>query len=144
MFSPHSVGNGQTVNDMYYKDYIQKILRPVIRRKSQEFLAAGPIILNDNAASHASEGVTSLLASYKWETVPHTPYSPDLSQCDFELFHRLKENMGGVRFVDLEELEDVVAEHVRMYERGCLATGIQLASRWRSVIELKRHYLEGF
>ena len=83
-----------------------------------ELLAAGPVILYDNAAPHLSEGSTSLLARYKWETLPHPPYSSDLSPCDFDLFCRLKEIMRRVRFEDLEGLEDAVDEQIRMYERG--------------------------
>ena len=49
-----------------------------------------------------------------------------------------------VRFEDLKELEDAVAKQVRIFERGYLATGIQmLPSQWRSVIEHKGHF-EGF
>ena len=84
----------------------------------------------------------SLLMRYKWETLPHPPHSPDLILCDIDLFPRLKENMRGVRFEDSEELEEVMAEQVQLYERGCLTTGI--CCRWRSVIEHKGHYFEGF
>ena len=114
--------------------YIQKVLRPAVHRKRSEFLAGCPIVLHDNSAPHISEGMTTLLVHYKWETLSHPPYSPDLSPCDFDLFPRLKENMRGVRFKDLEELKDAVANQVRIYEHGCLATGIQkLPRRWSSV-----------
>ena len=71
----------------------------------------------------------------------HPPYSPDPSPCDYDLFPRLKENMRVVSFEDLEELEDAVAEQVRMYERGCLATGNTEAAE---VIKHKGNYFEGF
>ena len=86
-----------------------------------------------------------LIARYKWETLYHPPYSSDLRPCVFDLLPRLKEDVQGVRFEDLEELEGAVAEQVRMYERGCLATGIQkLPSRWRPMIEHKGPFLEEF
>ena len=47
-----------------------------------------------------------------------------------KFFPRLKENMLGVRFEDLEELKDAMGEQVWMYERGCLAMGIQKLPRW--------------
>ena len=118
----HRVEIGQTVNGWYDKGYIQKLLRPAIHKKRPNLLAAGPIIIYDNAAPNISEGVTSLFARNKWETLPHPPNSPDLSSCDVDLFPTLNENMQEVGF---EELEDAVAEQVRMFERGCLATGIQ-------------------
>ena len=68
----------------YYEEYIKKqqkkkkkkkkknnkkTLRQAIRRKSPELLAAGPIILHDNATLHGASGVTSLLGRYEWETL---------------------------------------------------------------------------
>ena len=104
-------------------------------------MAAGPVILHDNAAPHLSERMTSLLARYKWEPLPRPPYSPDVSPCDFDIFPRSKENVRGVKFEDFKELEDAMAGQVRLYERGCRTTGIQkLPSRWRLVIGHKRHY----
>ena len=136
---------GRSVIDMYYKGSIQKVLRPAIRGKRPNLLAAGSIILHDNAAPHLwglgvgevggeGEDVTSL-AQQMGNVVLHPPYSPNLSPCDYDLFARLKENMRVVRTEVLEELEDAVAEQVRLYERGCPTTGIQkLLSRWRWVI----------
>ena len=64
--------------------------------------------------------------------MPHLPYSPDI-------------NMRGVTYDDLKDLEVAVAEQVRVYERGCLATGIEaLPSRLQSVIEPKGNYFERF
>ena len=42
------------------------------------------------------------------------------------------------------ELEEAVAEQVRMCERGYLATGIQKLPRRVTVLEHKGHYFEGF
>ena len=56
VLTSHKVETGQTVNGMYYKSYMQKVLQPTIRRKCPELLAAGPIILHYNAAPHCSEG----------------------------------------------------------------------------------------
>ena len=83
------VETGHNVNAIYYKGCIQRVLRPAIRRKRPELLPACLIILHDNAP-HLSEGVTSLLTRYKWETLPHPSHCPDLSQCDFDFFPRNK------------------------------------------------------
>ena len=59
ILTSHQVPNGQTVNGKYYRKYIQKYLRPSIRKKRPELLKAGPIILHDNATPHVSAWVTS-------------------------------------------------------------------------------------
>ena len=123
---------------------ILKSLRQAIRRKRPELLAAGPIILHDNARPHGANGVTSLLRRYEWEKLDHPPFSLDISPCDFDLFPKLKEDMRGIRYNDLEELESAVATRMKVLENGCLATGIDdLPKRWKSVIDHKEYSFEG-
>ena len=43
----------------------------------------------DNAPVHNSILVSDYLTKMGIKTVPHRPYSPDLSPCDFLLFHKL-------------------------------------------------------
>ena len=144
ILTSHKVETGKTINGRYYEEYIKKVLRPAIRRKRPELLAAGPILLHDNATPHGAQGVTSLLERYEWETLDHPPYSPDLSPCDFDLFPKLKEDMRGIRYTDIEALELAVAARVRVIENSCLATGIaDLPKRWKSVIDHKGCYFEG-
>ena len=58
---------------------------------------------------------------------------------------KLKENMRGIRYSDLEDFEAAVATQVRVYECGCLAMSIEdLPKRWTSVMEYKGYYFEGF
>ena len=44
------------------------------------------------------------------KTVLHPPYSPELAPCDFGMFPKLKENLRGRRFEDVEELKEAVTE----------------------------------
>ena len=43
-------------------------------------------------------------------TVPQTPYSPDLAPCDFWLFPKLR----GYRYELIEELKEVVTKVIDM------------------------------
>ena len=53
--------------------------------------------------------------------------------------------MRGIRYGDLEDLEAAVATQARVYERSCLATGIEdLPEWWTSVMEHKWYYFERF
>ena len=139
ILTSHKVGSGKTINGKYYEEYIKKTLRQAIRRKRPELLAAGPIILHDNAMPHSANGMMSLLGrkSGKCWTTPLIP-------CNFDLFPKLKEDMRGIHYNDLEELETAVATRVRVLENGCLAMGIDdLPKRWKSVIDHKGYYFEG-
>ena len=88
--------------------------------------------------------MTSLLGRYEWETLDHPAYSPDTSPCDFDLCPKLKEDMRGICYYDLEELESAVAVRVRVLENGCLATGIDdLPKSWKSVTDHSGYYFVG-
>jgi hypothetical protein len=45
--------------------------------------------------------------------IPHPPYSPDLSPCDFFLFPKMKLKLKGHRFDTIEEIQ---AESQRVLE----------------------------
>ena len=61
-----------------------------------------------------------------------------MSPPDFDLFPKLKQPLRGIRFYDLENLQEKVANQFRVINFGCLATGVgDLPQRWTKVIEQK-------
>ena len=57
-------------------------------------------------------GVTSLIVSFNLEILDHPPFYPDLSSCGYSLFPEVKENMRGIRYSDLEDLEAAVFSYM--------------------------------
>ena len=120
------------------------ILTTILRRRRIAARWVPNCLSDGNASCHKSERVTSLMASYEWEVLPHPAYISDMSPPDFDLLSRLKEPLRGIRFDDLKELKVEVANQVRYINSGCLATGVRdLPRRWESVIEKKGCYIEG-
>ena len=104
----------------------------------------GPLILHDDACLHLGKVVTDLFSKYKWEVLPHTPYSPDLSPPDFNLFHKLKEPMFGHRVPSLEEVFAAVNRAIQWLKKSDTLNGIiNLLKRWDAVIEKRVDYVEG-
>ena len=58
----------------------------------------------DNARCHTSQKVMKYLNDSPFSIVPHPPYSPDLSPCDFGLFGTMKNSFKGQRFETEEQL----------------------------------------
>lgn len=58
----------------------------------------------DNAPSHSSNLVNQYLTSSPFTLLPHPPYSPDLSPCDFAINGALKTSLEGCSFVSEDEL----------------------------------------
>jgi histone-lysine N-methyltransferase SETMAR len=68
------------------------------------------MLLHDNARPHAAARTQAMLQEVGWEVFEHPAYSPDLAPCDFHLFPKLKEFLGGRRFKSDEEVKDSVKE----------------------------------
>lgn len=135
---------GVTVNGTYYAEFLMKKLRPAIRKKRPALLNAGVVLLHDNATPHKSNPVKTVIDRYNWEILPHPPYSPDLSPCDYDLFPKLKMPLRGIRYEDLDELKVAVSTELHRITVGCLATGItDLPNRWNTVIQHRGQYFEG-
>ncbi|VVC33476.1 Ribonuclease H-like domain [Cinara cedri] len=86
---------------------------PEIRKKRPGMLQNGVSILHDNARPHIGAPVVALLEKYGWERLKHPPYSPDLSPPDFDLFPKLKEPLRGIRFPNLDILNEEVSRRIR-------------------------------
>ena len=103
----------------YYHDWMQKM-----HKNRPDLLGDGPLILHDNASPHLGKAVTDLLSKYKWEVLLHTPYSPDMSPPDFDLFHKLKEPIHGHRFPSLEEVSAAAAQAIQGLNKSGTLNGI--------------------
>ena len=65
---------------------------------------------------HAHEDVTRYLQSEDLKIIPHSPYSPDLSPCDFWLFDLIKENLADQN--DSVSLHDAVTDFMYSLNQG--------------------------
>ena len=58
-----------------------------------------------NAPSHTALVLRDHFAKNSTHIVPQPPYLPDLTPCDFWLFHKLKRPLQGHRFDTIEEIQ---------------------------------------
>jgi len=87
---------GQTVNQAFY---LEALKRPDLWQSGNWFFH------HDNAPAHTALSVRRFLTKNGMTTVPHPPHSSDLAPCDFFLFPRMKRDMKGKRFADIEEVK---------------------------------------
>jgi len=95
-----------------------------IHKIRPDLLGDGPLILHDNARLHLGKDVADLLSKYEWEVLSHTPYSPDMSPPDFDLFAKLKDPMRGHRFSSLEEVSAAVTRSIRGLNKSGTLNGV--------------------
>ena len=71
------VPEGQTVNQVYYKEVLTN-LRERVRRRRPEMSKNGSWVFHqDNAPAHNALSVKTLLTKHKITMLEHLPYSPD-------------------------------------------------------------------
>ena len=110
MIYMHRVPTGLTVNEEYYVEVLREF-RKRFRRKRPALFKSGQWHFNqDNTPVYNSILVIDYLIKMSIKTVPHRPYSPDLTPCDFWLFPKLKEEFRGCRYKTIEEIKEAVTK----------------------------------
>ena len=104
------VPQGQTVNQVYYKDVLTTLRERVRRRRPEMWKNGSWILHQDNAPAHNALSVKTFLAKHKIPVMEHPPYSPDLAPCDFFLFPKVKSALKGTRFESVEAVKAKATE----------------------------------
>ena len=63
---------------------------------------------HDNAAPHSSKTVTKYLKQERVNILPHPPYSPDLTPCDFFLLPKIKKELKNKKYNKVENFARAV------------------------------------
>ncbi len=104
------VPEGRSVNAVLYHDMLRR-LREAVRRKHPDIwrnCCTQFWLQHDGAPVHRSRLVIDFCANNNMKLVLHPPYSPDITLSDFFLFTRLKRNMRGICYCDLDVLRQTI------------------------------------
>ena len=115
---------GSTMTGARYADLIVKLHQELVRKR-RGALRRGVWLLHDNAPAHTSHIVQATLREQNIFQLPHPPYSPDLSPCDYYLFPKLKEYLRGKRFGSNEEVQEEVEHWLGTQPTNFYFQGIQ-------------------
>jgi histone-lysine N-methyltransferase SETMAR len=91
--------------------FINTIRSDIVHESGQIFrrVHRGDLFVHiDNSMYHNDRKVTDELEVLKLDRVPHPPYSPDLTLCDFWLFDMLKQTIKDRVFQTIEEILDAI------------------------------------
>ena len=113
------------------------------RTRRRGKLAAGVLLLHDNAPLHKSRVAQAAIRECKFEQLNHPPYSPDLAPSDYYLFRNLKSHLRGTRFRDDDELKAATEAWFEDQIDDFYFKGIDcLKEKWAKCIEVKGDYIE--
>jgi len=96
------------------------------------------ILLYGNAQPHVAAQVKTYLETFKWEVLPHPPYSPDIVPSDYHLFRSMTHGLSK-HFTSYEDtkIDDWIASKA-FFRRGIH----MLLERWEKVVASDGHYFE--
>lgn len=100
-------------NQQYFIDYIIPQFHENVDHDKKQPPLKNIKIHMDNSPIHNGSLVAQKLKEEKINRIPHPPYSPDLSPCDFWFFGMAKENLKGVEINSEEDLEN---EIIRIFD----------------------------
>ena len=111
------------------------------RRKRPALFKSGQWYFHqDNTPVHSSILVTDYLTKMGIKTVLQPPYSPDLSLCDFWLFH----NLRGCHYETIEEIKEAVTKVIDTLTQVDLHGAFQnLLDRHNKCIAVGGEYFKG-
>ena len=134
----------KTVTGAYYVEVLRK-LRAKLAEKRPGKLHCGILLHHDNAPGHSSRIVRDVLREFRWELLPHPPYSPDLAPSDFFLFPKLKEHLKGVYFNDTNEAKQAAKTWLTKWSADYFKNGIKgWKHRLENCIDFDEDYVEKY
>jgi len=81
-------------------------MHEALRRRRPDMWAYGQwALLHDNARPHTALSVSRFLTKHNVAVLPHPPYSPDHSPCNFFLFPQLKKRLKGWWHENIEAIQ---------------------------------------
>ena len=98
------VPEGQTINQVYYKEVLTN-LHERVRRRPEMWKNGSWVLHQDNALAHNALSVKTFSTKHKITVLDHPPSSPDLAPCDFFLFPKIKSALKGTRFVSIDAVK---------------------------------------
>ena len=105
----------------------------------------GLCLIHDNAPAHKCVLVKDILKEEKVVQLSHPPYSPDLSPCDFFLFHSLRKTLSGRRYESQSALSSAIYQCLQGLPKKAY---FSVFTEWISILEkyvnVKEEYFEGF
>ena len=116
--------------------HLQKMRPALVNRR-------GPILLHDNARPHVARMTLQKLTDLGYETLPHPPYSPDLSPTDYHLFKHLAAFLSNKTFRSNAEVESFFKDFLASKPKDIYQRGINdLVDRWQRCMAVQGSYFD--
>ncbi|KAF2355749.1 Transposase type 1 [Trinorchestia longiramus] len=137
------LGDNETINAERYCNDIAVMHARLSEKRPALVNRRGPILLHDNARPHVARMTVQKLTELGYETLPHPPYSPDISHTDYRLVKHLSTFLDGKTFRSKQEVETTFKDFVASQPLTFYQQGINnLVVRWQRCIAAQGLYFD--
>ena len=136
IFRARSCRGAWKSGNRWAREKLQRVCPSLVNRN-------GPILLQGNARPHVARPTLQKLNEFGYGTLPHPPYSPDLSPTDYHFFKHLDNFLREKCFKSQWDAETAFSEFVASRTPEFYSTGItKLLSRWQKCIDCNGLYFD--
>ena len=138
------VPTGQTVNQVYYLEVLERLREKVSRKRPEHFANSSCILHHDNAPAHTALSVRKFLATKQITVLEHPAYLPDLAPSEFFLFPKVKEILRGRHFDDIDDTRSDITAVLKVNPQNQFQNCFEgWTRRWHRCIASQGEYFEG-
>lgn len=140
----HSFLNpGETITAEKYCQQIDIMHQKLRQQRPVLVNRKGPILLHDNARPHVAQQTLQKLNELGYESLPHPPYSPDLSPTDYHFFKHLDNFLQEKCFKKQDDAKNAFNDFIASRTPEFYETGInKLVSCWQKCIASNGSYFD--
>ncbi len=140
---------GGTIKSEEYCQSLMRMKEAIQRKRPHLWVRNGEgnrsfLLHQDNAPAHVAVPTLAKFGEWGIDLLAHPPYSPDLAPCDFTLFPKLKQDLRGRRFQNLQQLQNEAKRLLHSYpEEFFTQCFSDLVTRWNKCVAVDGDYFEG-
>lgn len=135
------VPQNQIVDNNYYVEVLERLQNSVRTNRPQ--IAKNWILHHDNTSHHCALSVMEYFTANKITVLPQPLFSPDLSPCDFFLYHMLNNRIKCHHFETIDDMQKGVTEALKDLTVKNFKTSFEeWQDRWKRCIRSDGDYFE--
>ena len=116
----------ETITAQKYCQQMDEMHQKLQQQHPALFNRKGTILLHDNARPHVAKPTLPKLNELVYETLPHPPYSPDLSPTDYHFFKRLDNFLREKCFKNLSDIKKDFSDFIATRTQDFYVIGIKI------------------
>ncbi|XP_052823209.1 histone-lysine N-methyltransferase SETMAR-like [Octopus bimaculoides] len=134
---------GEIITAEKYCQQMDEMHKKLRQQQSALVNRKGPILLHNNAWPHVAQLTLQKLNELGYETLPHPPYSPDLSPTDYHFFKYLDNFLREKYLKHQDDVKHAFNDFITTRTQDFYATGMnKLVSCWQKCVDSDGVYFD--